>query len=56
MELQDRAGDGLWGRVKWTNEGRAMVTSGNYKFISPVWNVREVPAKTAVLSSVRKTF
>jgi phage I-like protein len=42
MELQDRAGDGLWGRVKWTNEGRAMVTSGNYKFISPVWNAREI--------------
>lgn len=42
MELQDRAANGLWGRVKWTNEGRALVTSGNYKFISPVWNAREI--------------
>jgi len=42
MELQDRAGEGLWGKLKWTNEGRDLVTSGNYKFVSPVWTAREV--------------
>jgi phage I-like protein len=40
MELQNRA-DGLWARLKWTDEGRALIQNGNYKFLSPVWNARE---------------
>lgn len=42
MELQNRAADGLWAKMKWTDEGRDLVTTGKYKFISPVWNAREV--------------
>lgn len=37
MELEDRGTDGLWGRVKWTEEGWKLVSGGAFKFISPVW-------------------
>src|SRR5688572_13706653 len=42
MELQDRASDGLWARVKWSDEGRQLVKSGQYKFVSPLWTGREI--------------
>jgi phage I-like protein len=42
MELADRGADGLWGRLKWTPEGRELVANGNYKFISPFWNALEI--------------
>ena len=42
MELQNRAADGLWAKMKWTDEGRDLVATGKYKFISPVWNAREI--------------
>ena len=35
-ELQARA-DGLYGKVRWTPDGRSAVANGNYRFISPVW-------------------
>ena len=28
---------GLWGNIKWTDEGRTAVENGRYRFISPVW-------------------
>lgn len=36
VELQARE-DGIWGRVQWTDEGRALVTNGAYRGISPVF-------------------
>ena len=42
MELQNRAAEGLWAKMKWTDEGRDLVATGKYKFISPVWNAREI--------------
>jgi hypothetical protein len=41
-ELQDRAADGLWARLRWTNEGRQLVRNGNYKFVSPLWTARPI--------------
>jgi hypothetical protein len=41
-ELQDRAGDGLWARLRWTVQGRDLVRNGNYKFVSPLWTARPV--------------
>ena len=35
VELQTRA-DGIWGRVDWTDEGRAMIASRAYRHLSPV--------------------
>lgn len=36
MELKDRGEEGLWGRMKWTEEGRELVRKGHFKFVSPV--------------------
>ena len=41
-ELQDRGLEGLWARVKWSDEGRRLVKSGQYKFVSPLWTGREI--------------
>jgi len=35
VELQARA-DGVWGRVEWTPEGRAMIAGRAYRHVSPV--------------------
>lgn len=42
MELQDRAEQGIWGRVKWSEHGVELLKNGNYKFVSPVWEAREI--------------
>lgn len=42
MELADRTADGLWARVRWAGEGRELVRSGQYKFVSPLWTGREI--------------
>lgn len=42
MALDNRGKDGLWGQVKWTEDGRALVAGGAFKFVSPVWNAKEV--------------
>lgn len=42
IELQDRGSEGLWARVKWTDEGRQLVKGGQYKFVSPLWTGREI--------------
>lgn len=36
VELEAR-GDGIWGRVEWTTEGRKLVEEKNYGFLSPVF-------------------
>ena len=38
VEMQARA-DGVWGRVEWSDEGRALVASRAYRGISPVIDV-----------------
>lgn len=35
-ELQNRA-DGLWGKIRWSDEGDAAVKNGRYRLVSPVW-------------------
>jgi phage I-like protein len=35
VEMAARA-DGIWGRVEWTEEGRALVASRAYRYVSPV--------------------
>ena len=42
LELGDRGADGLWARVRWAGEGRDLVRSGQYKFVSPLWTGREI--------------
>ncbi len=40
-ELQNRA-DGLWGKVRWSDQGDAAVKHGRYRLISPVWQPKDV--------------
>ena len=40
-EIQNRA-DGLWGRIDWTDLGKAALTNKRYKFVSPVWMPNQV--------------
>jgi len=35
-EMQNRA-DGLWAKVRWSDQGEAAVKNGRYRLISPVW-------------------
>lgn len=48
VELQHRA-DGIWGRVDWTEAGRALVQDKAYRGISPVIMHRKDGAVTAIL-------
>jgi phage I-like protein len=36
-ELESRA-DGIWGRIRWTDEGEALLRGGAFRFVSPVWD------------------
>jgi hypothetical protein len=40
-EVQGRS-DGLWGRVRWSNDGRSAVEGGKYRYLSPVWMPADV--------------
>lgn len=48
VELQARA-DGVWGRVEWTEAGRALVEGRAYRALSPVITHRPDGAVTAIL-------
>jgi phage I-like protein len=37
-----RRADGLYGQVKWSEEGKKMVENGHYKFFSPYWGAEEI--------------
>lgn len=41
MSLEHRPGAGLWGRIRWTDEGEKAVAGGRYRFLSPVWKSDE---------------
>lgn len=45
VELQARD-DGIWGRVEWTDEGRALVEGRAYRGISPVLSLNAADKKT----------
>jgi len=45
MELENRA-DGLYGRVKWSEPGKALLSNAHYKFFSPFWGAEEVGTET----------
>lgn len=47
-ELQARA-DGLWGKVRWTNAGKALMADRAYRGISPVFNHTADKAITQLL-------
>lgn len=34
--------DGLYGQVKWSEEGKKLVENGHYKFFSPYWGAEEI--------------
>lgn len=40
-EVQARA-NGLWGRVRWSDQGQLAVGNGRFRFISPVWTVTKL--------------
>lgn len=40
-DLQERM-DGVWARIRWSDAGRAAVTNGRYRLVSPVWLARDV--------------
>lgn len=37
--------DGLWGHVRWSSAGEAALANGEYRFVSPVWDVDELGGK-----------
>ncbi|PTY02582.1 hypothetical protein DB346_08520 [Verrucomicrobia bacterium LW23] len=37
-ELQAR-NDGFYGRIKWTEDGKALIGGGSFKYYSPVWQI-----------------
>ena len=41
LDLEARV-DGLYARVKWTSEGRALIEGGYYKFHSPYWEAESI--------------
>lgn len=49
-------GDGLWGRVEWTDEGRALVQGRAYGFLSPVFlHSRQKPYRISSVEGVTLT-
>lgn len=36
-------GTELWGDIEWTPKGRQMLTEGEFRYISPEWNPRDLP-------------
>jgi phage I-like protein len=42
--LEARA-DGLWGHVRWSAAGDAALANGEYRFVSPVWDVEDLGSK-----------
>ncbi|KNY13653.1 Mu-like prophage I protein [Shinella sp. SUS2] len=55
VELQAR-GDGLWGKVEWTETGRALVKGKDYGFISPVFlHSRSKPYRISGIERVALT-
>ncbi len=41
LDVEARS-DGLYGKVKWTSEGRALIEGGYYKFHSPYWEAESI--------------
>lgn len=37
--------DGLWGHVRWSAAGENALANGEYRFVSPVWDVEELGGK-----------
>jgi phage I-like protein len=40
-EMQNRS-DGLWGQIRWSDEGQAALEKGRFRLISPTWLPRDV--------------
>lgn len=48
--------DGLWGHVRWSAAGETALANGEYRFVSPVWDVEEIgnlKPETGKLKQVR---
>lgn len=55
VALENRA-DGVWGKVEWTPEGKAMMTSRSYGFLSPVFlHTAKMPYRVGKLVSAALT-
>lgn len=40
-EMQNRA-DGIWGKIRWSDDGDTAVKNGRYRLVSPVWLPNQV--------------
>ena len=41
LSLEQRP-EGLFGKIKWSNSGRALLQEGHYRFLSPYWEAEEI--------------
>ena len=53
-ELEARA-DGVWGRVEWTDKGKAHVAAREYRYVSPVYYYEQDTGEIIALESVALT-
>lgn len=53
-ELEARA-DGVWGRVKWTDKGKAHVAAREYRYVSPVYYYQQDTGDIQTIESVALT-
>lgn len=47
--------DGIWGRVEWTEKGRAHVAAREYRYVSPVYYYEESTGEILAIESVALT-
>ena len=53
-ELEARA-DGVWGRVEWTDKGKAHVAAREYRYVSPVYYYEQGTGEILAIESVALT-
>ncbi len=53
-ELEARA-DGVWGRVEWTDKGKAHVAAREYRYVSPVYYYQQDTGDIQAIESVALT-
>lgn len=52
VEVESRE-DGLWGRVRWSAVGQQALENGEYRYVSPVWEVVSLGGDRGAIGSVR---
>ena len=46
IDAVEARADGLWGHVRWSAAGETALANGEYRFVSPVWDVEELAGVT----------